>query len=73
MTGEVTLRGRILEIGGLKEKVIAGHRAGLRNIIFPKANEKDLVKIPTEIKRDMIFYPVNHMDEVLKIALIDRL
>ncbi len=69
MTGEVTLRGRVLEIGGVKEKVIAGNRAGLKHIILPKANEKDLVKIPEVIKKQMTFHFVEHMDEVLKIAL----
>ncbi len=69
MTGEVTLRGRVLEIGGVKEKVIAGHRAGLREIILPKANGKDLVKIPDSIRKQMKFHLVENMDEVLKIAL----
>lgn len=69
MTGEVTLRGRVLEIGGVKEKVIAGHRAGLREIILPKANGKDLVKIPDSIRSQMKFHLVENMDEVLKIAL----
>ncbi len=69
MTGEVTLRGRVLEIGGLKEKVIAAHRAGLKTIIIPKDNEKDLEDIPSEVKRDLTFKPVSHMDEVLQIAL----
>jgi len=70
MTGEVTLRGRVLEIGGVKEKVIAGHRAGLREIILPKANGKDLVKIPESIRSQMKFHLVENMDEVLKIALV---
>lgn len=70
MTGEVTLRGRVLEIGGVKEKVIAGHRAGLTEIILPKANEKDLVKIPETIKKDITFHFVDHMDQVLKLALM---
>jgi ATP-dependent Lon protease len=69
MTGEVTLRGRILEVGGIKEKVIAAHRAGLREIIMPKPNEKDVVKIPEPIRNDIKFHFVDHMDEVLKIAL----
>ncbi len=69
MTGEVTLRGRVLEIGGVKEKVIAGHRAGLREIIMPKGNKKDLTKVPDEVRRDIKFHFVEHMDEVLKIAL----
>ncbi|HUD45055.1 MAG TPA: endopeptidase La [Patescibacteria group bacterium] len=69
MTGEVTLRGRALEIGGVKEKVIAAHRAGITTIILPKDNEKDLEEIPEEVKRDIKFKFVSHMDEVLLIAL----
>lgn len=70
MTGEVTLRGRVLEIGGIKEKVIAAHRAGLREIIFPKGNTRDLVKIPESIRSQMKFHPVDHMDQVLKQVLV---
>lgn len=70
MTGEVTLRGRILEIGGLKEKVIAAHRAGLRKIIVPKENRKDLEDVPEEVMKDLRFVFVSHMDEVLKEALV---
>jgi ATP-dependent Lon protease len=70
MTGEVTLRGRVLEIGGLKEKVIAAHTAGLREIIHPADNTKDLEKIPDEIKKDLTFHPVKHVSEVLKLALV---
>lgn len=70
MTGEVTLRGRVLEIGGLKEKVIAAHAAGLREIIHPENNSKDLEKIPTEIKKDLTFYPVKEVSEVLKLSLV---
>lgn len=69
MTGEVTLRGRVLEIGGLKEKAIAGHRAGLRRIIIPAKNKRDLEKIPAEVTKDITFYPVSNMDDVLKLAL----
>lgn len=69
MTGEVTLRGRVLEIGGVKEKVIAAHRAGLKEVILPKDNKKDLVNVPDHVKRDLKFLYVSHMDEVLKIAL----
>lgn len=69
MTGEVTLRGRVLEIGGVKEKVIAAHRAGIRTIILPKDNKKDLEDIPKSVTRDLTFHFVEHMDEVLKIAL----
>ena len=69
MTGEVTLRGRILEIGGVKEKVIGAHRAGLTTIILPKDNEKDLEDVPKEVLKDLKFKFVEHMDEVLEIAL----
>lgn len=69
MTGEVTLRGRVLEIGGVKEKVIAAHRAGLKTIILPKDNKKDLIDVPKEVLRDLDFKFVMHMDEVLDIAL----
>ncbi len=69
MTGEVTLRGRALEIGGLKEKVIAAHRAGIKTVIVPKENKKDMEEIPPKVKHDLTFKFVSHMDEVLKIAL----
>jgi ATP-dependent Lon protease len=69
MTGEVTLRGRALEIGGLKEKVIAAHRAGLKTIIIPKDNKKDLEDVPKEVLKDLHFEFVSQMDDVLKIAL----
>ncbi len=70
MTGEVTLRGRILEIGGVKEKVLAAYRAGLREVLMPKANEKDLRDIPDEVKKSMAFTFASTMDEVLHIALM---
>lgn len=69
MTGEITLRGRVLEIGGVKEKVIAAHRAGIKSIIMPKNNKKDLEDIPKKVISDLTFHFVDHMDEVLKIAL----
>lgn len=69
MTGEITLRGRVLEIGGLKEKVIAAHRAGFRTIIAPRLNKKDWAKMPENIKTDITPHFVEHMDEVVKIAL----
>jgi len=73
MTGEVTLRGRALEIGGVKEKVIAAHRAGIKTIILPKENEKDLEDVPQEVLKDLKFKFVSHMDEVLEIALTKHL
>jgi len=73
MTGEVTLRGRVLEIGGVKEKVIAAHRAGLKTIIMPKDNKKDLEDVPKEVLKDLKFEFVSHMDNVLKIALTKEL
>jgi len=69
MTGEVTLRGRVLEIGGVKEKVIAAHRAGLKIIIMPKENKKDIEDVPKEVIKDLRFFFVSHMDEVLGLAL----
>ena len=69
MTGEVTLRGRVLEIGGVKEKVIAAHRARLKVVIMPKENKKDLEDIPKYVLRELKFVFVEHMDEVLKVAL----
>lgn len=73
MTGEITLRGRALEIGGVKEKVIAAHRAGLKTIILPKENKKDLEEVPKEVIKDIKFVFVNHMDEVLPVALTKHL
>ena len=69
MTGEITLRGRVMEIGGLKEKIIAAHRAGLKTIIIPKENKKDLVDIPREVLKDLKFKFASHMDEVIGVAL----
>jgi ATP-dependent Lon protease len=66
MTGEITLRGNILEIGGLKEKAIAAHRAGLKTIFIPNDNQKSLVEIPKEVKRDIKFIPVSHYSEIYK-------
>jgi len=70
MTGEITLRGRVLPVGGLKEKILAAHRGGINKIILPKDNEKDLKDIPETIARQMTFILVDHMDEVLTHALI---
>jgi ATP-dependent Lon protease len=69
MTGEITLRGRVLEIGGVKEKVIAGHRAGLKKIVLPKDNEKDMEDVPDNVKRDIKFVFASRIDEVLAQAL----
>jgi ATP-dependent Lon protease len=70
MTGEVTLRGKVLEIGGVKEKVLAAYRAGLREIILPKSNEKDLRDVPDEVRANMAFTFAQSMDEVLRFALL---
>lgn len=72
-TGEVTLRGKVLEIGGVKEKLIAAHRAGLKTIILPKENKKDLEDVPKQVLKDLTFKFVSHMDEVLPIALTKEL
>ncbi|MBI5416842.1 endopeptidase La [Candidatus Poribacteria bacterium] len=72
MTGEITLRGKVLAIGGIKEKILAAHRCEINNIIIPKANEKDLKDIPANIKQDLKFILVENMDHVLNEALIKR-
>src|SRR5262249_26790953 len=69
MTGEVTLTGLVLPIGGLKEKVLAARRAGLTRVILPRENEKDLRDLPEEVKREMQFVPVEHVREVLATAI----
>ena len=69
MTGEVTLRGLVLPIGGVKEKVLAAKRAGIKTVLLPKRNEKDLVDVPAEARRGMKFEFVRNVDEALKIAL----
>ena len=73
MTGEVTLTGNVLAIGGLKEKILAAHRAGIKKILIPSDNEKDLVEIPKNILGDIEISPVKNVDEVIKIALIKKL
>jgi ATP-dependent Lon protease len=72
MTGEVTLRGKVLEIGGVKEKVLAAYRAGLREVILPKSNEKDLRDVPDEVRQNMAFTFAQSMDEVLRLALLPK-
>jgi ATP-dependent Lon protease len=69
MTGEITLRGLVLPIGGLKEKSLAAMRAGISTVIIPKLNEKDLVDVPEEAKQKLKFLPVENVDEVLEAAL----
>jgi len=73
MTGEVTLTGQVLPIGGLKEKLLAAHRAGIKQVLIPKENEKDLADMPKKIIDDIVITPVEHADEVLKIALTKEL
>jgi ATP-dependent Lon protease len=70
MTGEVTLRGRILPIGGLKEKALAAHRGGIHTFILPKRNEKDVSEISANVRKELHFMFVERMDEVLPLALI---
>jgi len=69
MTGEITLRGRVLPIGGVREKILAAHRAGLKTVILPERNQKDLVDVPKKVLADLKIVPVTHMDQVLDIAL----
>ncbi len=73
MTGEVTITGQVLQIGGLKEKLLAAHRAGIKRVVIPKDNEKDLVDIPKKVREDIKIIPVSTVDEVLKIALKNEL
>jgi ATP-dependent Lon protease len=71
MTGEVTLRGRVLPIGGLKEKLLAALRGGIRTVLIPSENEKDLAEIPASVKESLEIVPVQHVDEVLSRALVE--
>ena len=69
MTGEITLRGQVLAVGGIKEKVLAAHRTGIRRILLPKENRRDLADIPQSVRDDLVFHFVSHMDEVLQQAM----
>ena len=69
MTGEITLRGEVLPIGGLKEKLLAAHRGGITKVLIPEENEKDLAEIPENIKAKLEIIPVRWIDEVLEVAL----
>ena len=71
MTGEITLRGEVLPIGGLKEKLLAAHRGGIKRVVIPKENAKDLEEIPDNVKQDLEIYPVRWIDDVLRLALQD--
>jgi ATP-dependent Lon protease len=70
MTGEITLRGKVLPVGGIKEKVLAARRAGIRTLILPADNEKDLQEVPANVRDSMRFIPVKTVDEVLEVALL---
>jgi ATP-dependent Lon protease len=70
MTGEITLRGRVLPVGGIKEKILAAHRAGIRTVLLPRENDKDLEELPENVRKAMCFRHVDHMDEVLEFALL---
>ena len=71
MTGEITLRGNVLPVGGIKEKVLAAHRAGIKRVIMPERNLKDLVDVPEQAKKEMEFFYVKKMDELLPLALTE--
>ena len=71
MTGEITLRGRVLPIGGLKEKLMAAHRMHMKTVLIPKRNEKDLVDVPREVQRELNLVLVDRMDEILTRALLE--
>src|SRR5699024_758347 len=72
MTGEITLRGRVLPIGGLKEKSLSAHRAGITTVIIPEENEKDIDDIPESVRNELTFIKVKHLDQVLEHALVEK-
>jgi len=72
MTGEITLRGRVLGIGGLREKSVAAHRGRIRNIVIPKANAREVEELPADVREGLTFHPVANMDEVLALAFRSR-
>ena len=69
MTGEITLRGKVLPVGGIREKVLAAHRSGLKTVIIPARNQKDLIDVPKKARNELKIIPVEHMDQVLDYAL----
>jgi ATP-dependent Lon protease len=71
MTGEITLRGNVLPVGGIKEKILAAHRAGIKRIIMPDRNQKDMVDVPDQAKNEMEFFFIKKMDEILPLALTE--
>jgi ATP-dependent Lon protease len=71
MTGEITLRGRVLPIGGVKDKVLAAHRAGVRTVIIPRENEQDLRDIPEDVRSDLRFVFAEHMRDIVPVAMPD--
>ena len=72
MTGEITLRGKVLPVGGIKEKILAAHRAGIKRIILPEENRKDLADIPANVRRRLEFITVDHIEQVLENSLVKR-
>ena len=69
MTGEITLRGRVLPVGGVREKVMAAHRTHMKIVMIPERNEKDLVDVPRKVREDLKIILVNHMDQVVQVAV----